>query len=539
MSGIAAFKEAYMSVDVLDETDFADPDARRLRYQIYWGFYENTVYRDLVHKWARQYRASYGLYKYIRNIYNPSYRIGEFWKTHLWGGELDPKAGDGKGVPSALPIATDSETLRTAIAQLWKWSNWQVNKDIITLYGSVMGDVAIRIVDDPARKKVYLRKVHPGTIKDVTKDEFGNIKGYFIQYERKDPDNLNRMVVYTEECSRKDGDPMVYYKTCRNGTPFSWDETAPEWSEPYGFVPMVLIQHNNLGLDWGWSELHPARSKFHEVDDLGSKLSDQIRKIVDAPWLFAGVNAPKKDVTMSGATATPDRPEPGREEIPALYGPVGATAIPLVAPLQIADTSAHIATILKEIERDYPELSVDINNIQGDISGRALRIHQQPASIKVQQRRANYDDALVRAQQMAIAIGGMRAYEGFAGFSLDSYESGQLDHSISNRPVFAKDPLDDLDMEEVLWKVAALAKNVGVGPLVFLKRQGWTDEQLKEIEDNPEYKARMDALKNISAMNAAGTQANGGGKPFGAQADKVAASKVAKTTPEDANAKPA
>lgn len=87
MTGLQAFREAFMSADMLDTADFVDIEARKMRYQIYWAMYENTAYRDL-HKWTQAYRTQFGLYRYIRNIYNPAFRLGEFWKAHLFGGVL-------------------------------------------------------------------------------------------------------------------------------------------------------------------------------------------------------------------------------------------------------------------------------------------------------------------------------------------------------------------------------------------------------------------------------------------------------------------
>lgn len=498
MSGLRAFREAFMSGDTMNEADFSNFDSRQTRYDIYWAFYENTAYRDL-HKWATAYRASYGLYKYIRNIYNPAYRIGEFWKSHLMGGALDPLAGDGKTAPSALPIRTENEALRPAIAQLWTWSNWQISKDILCLHGAVMGDVVIKVVDDPIREKCYLKVIHPGTMRDVTLDDFGNVKAYTIEEERPDPLRPGQTATYREIAGR-DGD-MVTYQTLRNGDLYAWSGGVAEWAEPYGFIPMVLIQHNNVGMSWGWSELHPCRSKFHEVDDLASKLSDQVRKMVDAPWLFSGVDKPKKATTTTGTDATTTRPEPGREELPALYGPVGANATPLVAPLDIGSTAAYIKTICEELERDYPELNADVHNIQGDISGRAIRISRQPVEAKVEQRRANYDNALVRAQQMAVAIGGYRGYKNFTGFNLDSYAAGALDHSIGARPVFPVDPLDNIEIEQAFWTAAGAANTAGAPLEIYLRRQGWTDEQIAELQASPEYQAKLANQKAAMAMN--------------------------------------
>jgi hypothetical protein len=134
-------------------------------------------------------------------------------------------------------------------------------------------------------------------------------------------------------------------------------------------------------------------------------------------------------------------------------------------------------------------------NASGDISGRALRINRGPAEDKVLQRRPNYDDAIRRAQMMAVAIGGYRNYEGFSGYDLDSYASGKLDHTIGERPVFGKDRMDELEYDAEFWTVAGQAKAFGIPPLVFLKQKGWTDDQLKEIENSPEFQARMAAME--------------------------------------------
>jgi len=287
-----------------------------------------------------------------------------------------------------------------------------------------------------------------------------------------------------------------------NDNLYAWNGEANEWAEPYGFVPLVAIQHNDVGLPWGWSEYHSAHPKFREVDDVASKLSDQIRKMVDAGWLMSGVSNPKKEKARAElAEPTTTNPEGGREEIPIFYAPMGATATPLVAPLDIGASSNHIKDLLKNLEQDYPELALDIHNIQGDISGRALRINQQPVENKVNERRTNYDDALVHAQQMAIAIGGFRNYPGYDGFNLESYGAGELDHQIGERPVFAKDPLDDLETEKEFWETAKVAKDTGIPIIVFLEEHGWTDEQIAKVSNSEEYKARMAGLKQASMLS--------------------------------------
>ena len=53
--GVIAFKEAYLTATVQDNIDWTSQGARRLRYEVLWGMYEQTNYRD-VHLWATAYR---------------------------------------------------------------------------------------------------------------------------------------------------------------------------------------------------------------------------------------------------------------------------------------------------------------------------------------------------------------------------------------------------------------------------------------------------------------------------------------------------
>ena len=487
---IKAFREEFVSASAFSEEEFADPDARKVRYDILWAQYENSVYRS-IHSWAGTYKTRYALYRYIRNIYNPAYRLGEFWKAHLWGGMLDAEAGE----DGSLPIATTNEALRPSIAEVWQWSNWATQKDIVTLHGSIYGDVILKVIDDVEREKVYLENVYPGLITDLTKDPFGHIKGYTIEEERAHPIN-DRPVTYKEVCER-DGDNVIF-RTYLNDALYAWNEEAAEWVEPYGFVPMVHIQHNDVGLGWGWSELHPARSKMHELDDLASLLSDQVRKSVNAKWLLTGVKASSPDQTMT-TTETAARPEPGREEEPALYSPdPQSKAFPLVAPIDIEGAVLHIQEILKDFERDYPELKFDALRVGGEVSGRALRIARQPAETKVLQRRAGYDDALKRAVQMALSIGGLRGI--FSGVNLDSFEAGALDFEFDERGVFVTDKLDEYEEEEFFWKAAKLAKEAGMPLLAYLEHVGWDEEELAKLRNDPELKARQDMLENMDTF---------------------------------------
>lgn len=460
--GITAFRQAYVASE---EPAFETVEARRARYRLFAAFYENTAYSS-VHKWATSFKSDQQLYKHIRNIYNPSYRIAEFHKGHIFGGSAsieDPTKG-------AIPIQTDNPALLPAVARLWTDSNIQVLKDVLVLRGAIEGDVFLRIVDDVTRRKVMLERVDPYTVADVTFDEVGNVKGYIIEETRQDPTGT-REVEYRLEVTR-DGQNVVY-RTYLNNAPYGWYGQPSEWAEPYGFVPLVHIKHNDVGLDFGWSEIYPIRPKIQELDEQASMLSDYLRKYHDPIWLMAGKKLPNISIS-DGNTEQAE----GRNRIRTLSGfAEGTKAQALVADMKVNDTLAHIAALQEELERDYPELQTDIW-ASGSTSGRALRVARQRVESKVYQRRATYDDGLVRAQQMAIAIGGFRGYMGYEGFGLESYDRGALDHRIADRPVFELDPMDQVEIDKAEWEIINSALKAGATLEGILQDRGWSQERI-------------------------------------------------------------
>jgi hypothetical protein len=536
--GLTSFNEAYFTSDSesIQARRFGDFIARRLRYAVFWAHYECNVYRK-INQWSDLLKRDYGLYTYTRSIYSPAYRLGEFWATHLMGGSLDSEAGDGKTKASALPIVTENEDLRPAIAQLWRDSNWQTNKETWTRYGAVLGDVGLMAVDDPDRQKVYLKVVHPRTIESVTKDAWGNVKGYRIVEPRPDPEASSNIAGFTpmvwyQEVATKVGE-KVLYQTFRNDQPYDWrvypnertTRYGPEWTEEIGFVPLVMVQHREMGLGWGWSELHPAISKLHELDDLASKLDDWIRKQVESPWFFSGVLAPGNadpnnitDTTNELQVRVPESSdenlEPARSRIPTVYAnDPQARATPLVAPLSVAATSAHCMSILKELERDHPELQTDMATSSGDASGRALRVARERVEAMVSQRRAGYDDGLVRAHKMAISIGAIKKYPGFEAFVPESFDNGLLDHTIGDRPVFAVDEMDRL--EELKARAAVIKGFVDAG-MPFesaLREVGMSDEEIANVlaDKAKADRAALDRVRQRQALQFADLMGSGDG----------------------------
>jgi hypothetical protein len=487
-------------------------EARRLRYAIAWAYWQNDAYRT-IHTWSKQLKTEYGLYRHVRHIYNPAHRIAEFFACHVFNGPIDDDAGDGSEAPSAVPIrlpksagARNAQAIRESLASLWRSSRWQSEKGVWVRHGTVMGDAPILVVDerpgDHHAGTVRLKPIHPATLKWVEVDCGGRVVAYIREETRPDPASLKqarnlrpgvdpmssvKSAVYTQEASLEPG-VGVRFKTYLNHSPHDWGESLtgePEWVAPYPAVPLVLCRHIPIGGTYGMAEAQSTLPKIREADDQVSKLNDQIRKLVDCPWLFAGVA--ESEISFSAANqakATAKSPEGARQTVPIIYASdPAAKAQALVADVHVADVSTHIQTILEDIERDHPELRYDRLSVAGALSGTALRKARQGAETKVQERRAEYDAALASAQEIALTIGGIQGYPGFAPATFDHLSDGRFRHSIGGRPVFAVDPLDR--REEDTAEAVAVQGWVSAGlPLeIALRKVGWSEEDVRDVTE--------------------------------------------------------
>lgn len=488
---LKAFRQTYVTYDVLDSDDFEDYNARLLRYSILFGFYENTVY-DNLRTWSIAYKTNYSLYRYIRNIYNPANRLTEFWRTVIWGGALDMEAGE----QGAIPIRNASSQLRNAIATLWKSTNMGMQKDLITLYGASMGDVGVKVVDDPEKQRTYLKVIHPSEIRDVIMDHRGHCQGYVL--EKEVIDAQGREVPFVEVCERI-GDQDVRYRLYEDG------RLIDTWSAAYGFVPFTMIRHNFVGATYGWSEMQPHRSKIHEVDEQASKLHDYVRKAIDPMWLF-NFKEPKNSPTAKGIgeDATSSNPQPGREEVTSLYVPdFRAKAQALVTDsIDLDQVGNRVKDMIAELERDLPELQMDIWSAGGYTTGKALKTARQRVEKKVITRRPMYDDPLVNLHGMAIAIGGERGYPGYEGFDLGSYERGELEHLIpTDRAVFDTDALEAVDRKQIFWNVVFQAVDKGLDVQTVLEDLGWSEQKAQEFVSKLPQRNEAEGVQDVSTSN--------------------------------------
>lgn len=472
---------------------------RRARYSLLWSLAQGTIfYGDEVHRWLKKFKNDFKLDPDCRTIFNPFYRLTEFWATHIYAGSIDPLCGDGKIQPSAIPIVTKNENLRPIIAKIFEDSDWEQNKTVFCRLGAALGDVAIFAVDDINYQRTYLEVIDPNAIVDYEDDGLGCCHYYIIDEPRLDPRpgalvdqfGMPRQVMYREQGELlfdSDNQPVAakFSTFLMDGVqiPYDWEGQGTSWEEPYPFLPLVLVPHTKQipRIPFGQAEGMPMLSKVLEREDIATRFHNFIGKAVDPVWLFRGVKEPETDLDLKG----------GKSGIPSMYGGDNATAQALLAALNLADIDGHDNHLKEEIESDYPELRRDIENAAGDASGVALRVAQQRIETKAQSRRAGYDAALKKAITYCMKIGALRGYEGYEALTPTTDEdSPDFEFKVGERPVFRKAKLDELVEEEKFWAIAESADRSGVPIDAFLTLQGWPEDRISIV-----MKARDAALE--------------------------------------------
>ena len=399
---------------------------RSARYEVLWGFYLNDIYDEAVNDLAAVYKRQESLYKDIVGLYNPVARLVDFYVAKLAGGALwpEPQADNvlvrrGMG---AFPLICDEAT-REAIWRIWAWSDWQTKKGLWVRYTAAMGDSVLQVTTPPGQVRIEVH--HPRELTEADFERDGSISYAVMEYtaaERDATTGQTRLYtfkqVFTPVSMRtyKDGMPWDYVNNTAKGP--LW-----EWENAYGFVPLVLTRHREIGQTWGACCFHHVIDKIDDVNDLASHLGTQIRKAVHPQWVSYGTKA---GAGMERSDKLWHHPNPqGRVEA-------------LVESIDIAAVTAEIQQRLNEIEKDCPELKAGrVGDNARDVSGRAVALLAGDVTDRVTEARGLYDAALVKAQAMALQMGAQNKL----------WPQGDFEHRIGERPIFPPDEVELLTLE--------------------------------------------------------------------------------------------
>ncbi len=398
---------------------------RAARYEVLWGFYLNDIYDEAVNDLARVYKRQEGLYQDIVGLYNPVSRLVDFYVSKIAGGALYPEPQP-EGAPvrraqGAFPLLCDDD-LRALITRIWGWSDWQTKKGLWVRYTAALGDCVLQVTTPPQQVRIEVH--HPGELVEADFERDGSLSYAVLEYEAGERE------VETGHLRRYQFKQVMtpdWMQTYRDGRPWDYAAGVPEgnwaWENPYGFVPLVLTRHLEIGQAWGACCFHHVIDKVDDVNDLASHLGAQIRKAVHPQWVSYGTKAGSG---MERSDKLWHHPNP--------QGKVEA----LVEQIDIAAVTAEIQQRLSEIEKDCPELKAGrVGDNARDVSGRAVALLAGDVTDRVTEARAQYDAALIKAQLMALEMGAQQGLWARRDFT----------HRIGERPIFPPDEVELLTLE--------------------------------------------------------------------------------------------
>lgn len=435
------------------EFDFTAYDSRLARYWHNRRTVDNTIYHTIINAYANVYKNTENLYRFIRGEYNPVPRLVNLEVANTFGGVIDFENFE----MGAIPINGADETLLESIRQVLKWSNIQQLKRLYPREGATMGDIALKVIDDPERGKVRLEVLDPRKVYDVELDAVGNVKMIDIRYDEFDRDT-DKWFEYRETINK---DSFCIYHG---------NDVHDEWDNPYGFVPIEWTPHVNTAFGFGVTSFHHVRYKIDNMNDMATLLHDNMRKVVNTKFQYTGSSDFARDST--GKPETISVTTDNRDTAPILRAGDGEFK-PMISPLDLDGALAVLINLGGEIEKDLPQLSLQtMRNNNPDLSGIAIKHLYSDALELIGETQGNYIQGLKSAVQMAVSVGAFRRYDGFKRYNVDSFHNGDLDFNIERKVLFG----DELSKKETLeLTLQALDSKA---PQLLMEKLGYNEDEI-------------------------------------------------------------
>ena len=419
----------------------------------------------------------------MKPLRNPAHRAVEFYVSKLWPGPLE----------RALPIVVEAGNKKIVepIQQIWTWSNWGAQKQVAARWIANFGDLFLKVaqkIEDNQVTRVYLDPLKPKYVTDLELDERG-----FVTYIRIDVPTEDQM--HTEVWSKTRGGYRLWKHSHSVSTPL--DQLGEPTDQKtfddlkFDFIPIVHAKFQDIGETRGIGCFVHALDKIDEANRQATRLH-QILFRYNKPTQAVSANAmdasgkplpPPVIAGRDGSKSSEGAVKLGDDDVFTLPGM--AKLEQMVPNIQYNAALEILNAQMNELSNDLPEILYYELKDKGEMSNVALKTLLGPAIDKVLEARGNAEPALVRADQMALTIAGLHGLEGFP--DLGSFENGDFDHSFAEREVI---PMSAKEKAETI----KAQTEAGVPFVSALKLNGYTEEQIKEMTETPEYKLQAEKL---------------------------------------------
>jgi hypothetical protein len=460
----------------------------------------------------RAYYMSNGLYDVLQDVLrrqgvwrealkplrNPTYRVVEFHAGHVWPGTL----------PAALPIETDNPDIVEPIQQVWKWSNWSSAKQVASRHLALYGDMFIKVSQTADRGRVFLQVLEPEHVTEFDADERDVLTyvRFDMPMKRRTADGTTMAYLHTEEWSVAEDAYRVWESTTLSSTYSIPDVT--ELGQPkteisissmgIDFVPVVHAKFADIGEDRGYAAIGPTLDKIDEANRQATRLAQLLFRNNNVLWALranamAGDNRPMpapRVVETDGTTDDDGTIQLGDDRMLRLPGMSSLES--LVPNINYEAALKILQDHMVELEQDLPELIYyRVSDMGASISGRAVRMLLAPAISRTVEARGNAENALIRADQMALTMG-----QNANLWDVGNYAAGDFEHCFEERDVLPNDELERAQAQQADGNALAQMTSAGM-PLEMAVQEvfGWSEERAAQFTED-----RLAAIQREQAL---------------------------------------
>lgn len=440
-----AIKQIVLAAAAESRPEYAD---RLSAYAAFDAYYHNRIFERLANGGQReQVNAvlAQAAGSDIGGLYNPVAEAVDLYQ-HTYGGQFrlsdEPEGDDTETDIRARPGRAATPTvLLPAIDQVWAWSNMNLLKQPYIRLGATHGTVGLRIVaedhPDPSRRRVYLKPEHPRVIRDVEIDGRGNVTAIELEYDHTTGiGDAQETIVIREVLTKAE---IATYRV-EGSLVVPYDLTAMQDRGPnsiypnrLGVVPYVLAAHQGTGEAFGLNAFYRAIDPINRLNALLTHINEQVHDHVKVTWFIAAAGPAPARIVLDGTTVI------YTDTTRATSNPV---IQPMVAPLNIADAISQAQLLIRLIEDRLPELKAISGTFLAGQSGETIAQLRAPAEHRLGLARASYDDALVRATQIAVSWGVLLSLwnlgtgQGSPEAAERAFREGREDFKLNERALF-------------------------------------------------------------------------------------------------------
>lgn len=432
---------------------------RTMLYDLYDQYYANIIYapnaeggsREAINRSLGRANSAADLAGY----YNPVSEIVDLYQ-HVLGGEFGTTITIETDNPRLIERRSEQgRTLPSPIERIWRWSNMDQAKQLLCRTAAKTGNCGLRIVaipdTDPRRRRVYIKPEHPRIIRDLDTDNRGNITQILFRYETVAGLGDDQTVVTIEEIQTK-------LRFARWRVEHGQRATTPfeDYPNELGVVPYVLLAHEPTGGDWGQNAFYRSMGQIDRINKLVTHINTQIEDHVRVNWLMAIAGKPPEKVTLDGTSIV---------YVNTAGGGSAPVVEPMVAPLNLADAITEVRDLYGQVVEKQPELKAILGQFLSNQSGETVKELRKPAEDKLGLARVNYEDALTRAQQIALSYGVLHSIwdigtgMGNVESAERAYHEGFEDHGFNRRSLL---PVDQYVEQSAFLSALKLGVDAGM-----------------------------------------------------------------------------